>query len=155
MVRVYEDEKTGEEVSVLVLYGLATSVRSHIPEVCYPAAGYRQIKAPPDHELTVPGSTPARFRTVYFSKSGSVVDEVEVCYTFLHNKEWLPDVEGRWKMFRLHPGMFKIQLAAPGRQPKVETLLGELVGEINRRLAEKSGRAVNETTPAQTRSSQK
>ena len=41
IVRSYLDEKTGEQASVLLLYGLAAGVFGHTPEVCYPAAGYQ------------------------------------------------------------------------------------------------------------------
>jgi len=161
VVRIYQDEKTGEEVSVLVLYGLATSVFSHLPQVCYPAAGYRSIAVPEDHELTVPGTTRVRFRRSYFAKkSGSLERQVEVCHTFLHNNEWLPEVDSRWKMFRLHPSMFKIQLERQASGPSFEdspseSLLGELVGQINHRMADQSGRAENATKTAQATSGQK
>ncbi|MFI5457405.1 MAG: exosortase-associated EpsI family protein [Isosphaerales bacterium] len=161
LIRVYQDEKTGEEFRVLVLYGLATTVYAHSPEVCYPANGYRRIGESADHELTEPGSTPVRYRTSYFTKrSGSVGHAVEVCHTFLHNGEWLPDVLSRWKLFRVHNAMFKIQIqreasAGSFEDSPSESLLRELAGQINRRLAEKSGRAKNATKTAQATSSQK
>jgi len=160
LCRIYQDEKTGEEVSVLVLYGLAFTVR-HLPEVCYPASGYRAVGGPGVRDMSAPDSTPVRFRTLYFTKrSGSVAHQVEVCYTFLHNHEWLPDVDSRWKMFRSHPSMFKIQIerqASPGsfENSPSESLLRQLVGEINRRLADTSGPAENATKTAQGTSSQK
>jgi len=137
--RAYQDDRTGEVVSVLVVYGLATEL-GHVPEVCYPAAGYQLAGESADRELVVAGSTAARYRTVHFSRgSGAIANNVEVSYTFLNNKQWLPDVESRWKTFRVHPAMFKVQLQREAGSSSFETspsesLLAELIEEINRRL---------------------
>jgi len=137
--RVYRDENTGEEVAVVVVYGIAYKV-IHLPEVCYPAAGWQPAGGSDIHELPVPGSTPAQYRTVYFKpNSGPMSQGVEVCYTFLNNKEWLPDTEGRWKTFRSHPAMYRILLQRNADGPSFEkspseSLLAKLIGEINRRV---------------------
>jgi hypothetical protein len=146
IIRVYTDQKSGESAKVLVVYGLASSVFGHTPEVCYPAAGYRLVDDPPpvDHELSVAGSaTPVRFRSGFFSKQiGGVSRYEEVYYTFLHNGQWLPEVASRWKQFRYHPGMFKVQLEHPvsglSKQTEnspTEALLREIVQEIQRRTS--------------------
>ena len=51
IVRTYLDEKTGEQASALVLYGLAAAVFGHTPDVCYPAAGYQLVKGPIDRSI--------------------------------------------------------------------------------------------------------
>jgi Protein of unknown function (DUF3485) len=146
IIRNYMDEKSGEIVNVLVLYGLADSVFGHTPEVCYPAAGYQPVKvdAPTSHEFYMSGSTtPVRFRSAFFSKQvGGISQYQEVCYTFLHNGQWLPEVQSRWKWFRYHPGMFKVQLqrlaSAPSKvtaSSPSELLLREIVQEIDRRTS--------------------
>jgi Protein of unknown function (DUF3485) len=140
LIRTYQDDKSGETVTVLVLYGLSTSVFGHTPEVCYPASGYKEFKLPADHELRgLP--VPVRFRSAcYTAELAGIRRYEEVYYTFLYNGEWLPEVASRWKSFRYHPGMFKIQLqhTASGlseetRNGPTESLLGEIVQEIERR----------------------
>jgi len=145
VIRHYQDDKTGELIEVMVLYGFAYSIGAHSPDVCYPAVGYKATAAA-DDTLIIPGSkTPVRFhRSSFYKRSGSVRHDVEVVHTFLHNNEWLPEVESRWKMFRAHPAMFKIQLERVGGGLSLgdnpsESLLKELIGEINRRVAAKPG----------------
>jgi hypothetical protein len=142
VVRAYVDGKSGEKVIVLVLYGLASSVFGHAPEICYPAAGYQMVGAPEIHQFSLPGSsTPVRSRSEVFAKSlGAIPIYEEVYYTFLHNGEWLPDMADRWKMFRYHPGMFKIQLQRQISSPSIqgspsESLLVELMKVISDRAS--------------------
>ncbi len=142
IMRTYQDDKSGEVVAVLVIYGLATGVSSHIPEACYPGSGYDAVGEPTDHELSVSGSNnPVRFRMAYYAKAKAGIRQYqEVFYTFRHNGQWSPDVASRWKSFRYLPGMFKIQLQRPttglGEETvnsPAESLLRELVEEIDRR----------------------
>jgi hypothetical protein len=148
VVRHYRDDKTGEQIEVVVLYGAAYFVGNHSPDICYPANGYKANPGSVDDTLVVPGSqTPVRFHKSSFHKrSGPGAHDVEVFHSFLHNHEWLADVESRWKTFRAHPAMFKIQLERAGSGFSIgdnpgESLLKELIGEINRRIALKPARS--------------
>jgi hypothetical protein len=142
IIRVYADPTTGETVSILVLYGLAHSVFAHTPDACYPASGYRAMIEPIDRELSRAGSEPpVRFRASYFVKQIAGVPRFdEVFCTFRHDGLWLPEVASRWKTFRYHPGMFKIQIQrhtsgiAIADSP-TESLLREVVQAIESRLA--------------------
>jgi hypothetical protein len=158
VIRTYEDEKTSEQVTALVLYGLATSVFGHIPEVCYPSAGYKQSGASVNHQFSIPGSTtPGQYRSAVFSKSiGGIgkFEEAEVLYTFLHNGEWLPDLASRWKSFRYHPAMFKIQLQRSSsrfssQDSLTESLLQQLIQEIDSRISQSKTQVATVTTPRQ------
>jgi len=142
LIRTYQDDKSGEAVTVLVLYGLSSTVFAHTPEVCYPASGFQPYNTPADHELT--GLTmPVGFRSAcYAVELAGIHRYEEVYYTFRHNGQWLPEVASRWKSFRYHPGMFKVQLqhTASGlseetRNGPTESLLGEIVQEIERRIS--------------------
>ncbi len=146
IVRGYRNDAT-IEVSTLVLYGLASSVFAHTPDICYRAGGYQQERAPENLEIPVPGSAkPVKCRAFLFSKKiGGKTEYSEVIDTFLHNGEWLPEVASRWKMFRYHPGMFKIQLERKVSELSFETspsrvLLAELVQTINKRVADAKAR---------------
>ena len=46
IIRRYVDQGTGAAVEVIVLYGPAVEMYIHMPEVCYPAAGYAQVGRP-------------------------------------------------------------------------------------------------------------
>jgi hypothetical protein len=143
-IREYKDTKTGETATVLVLYGSADSVFGHNPDICYPSVGFQHVIPPLDRGLTTSTSEkPVTFRASYFTKLVAGVPQyVEVFCTFLHNGQWLPDVASRWKMFRSHPGMFKIQIqrqtaGLTTEDSPIESLLRVTVDEIERRLNQK------------------
>ena len=142
IIRSYTDSKTGETVSVLVVYGLAYSVFGHSPEVCYPAGGYQAVGKAEDHEFSLPGSaTPVRYRSKFFSKTvASVTRSHEVLWLFWHSGSWLPDVTDHFKTFRSSPALFKIQVECPvtgtsSEHSPVESLVKALTQEINIRRA--------------------
>jgi Protein of unknown function (DUF3485) len=158
IIRTYQDAKSAQAVKVLILYGPANSVFAHTPELCYPAAGYEPVDPPTEHTFSTAGSqTPVRFRSAFFSKHvGGRGEYDEVYYTFLHNGQWLPEVESRWK-FRYQPGMFKVQLerlvsglSKDTENSPTESLLREIVQEIEHRRTIKSRiteRQVNSSRP--------
>lgn len=139
-IRTYVDDKTGERVTVLLLYGPATAVWAHTPEVCYPASGFKSVI--PSREVKIPLEPDSRsvaFREALYGKTrGGVTALHEVYYSFLNGGEWRSNMEGEWKKFRYHPGMFKIQVerhvktAELGGSP-VQGLLALLVKEIEKR----------------------
>src|SRR5262249_35354584 len=144
LIRAYRDDTTGDEAEVLVLFGDARAVHAHNPDICLPANGFRLAGDAGDGSLTIPGSNvQARFRKSHFARrSGAVSQSYAVVHTYLHNREWLPEVTDRWKMFRSHPGMFRVQIRRIGgslalEHDPYESLLGELIAEINRRVADK------------------
>lgn len=141
IVRVYADEKSGDQVSVLVLYGPADRVYAHTPVNCYPAAGYQVALAPVEGELPNSGlDTPVKFSRAYYVKNvGGLSEYNEALWTFRHNGLWLGDVQGRWKSFRYHPAMFKIQVHRPAlslatEDTPSESLVKEIVREIESRI---------------------
>jgi hypothetical protein len=155
VMRQYQDDKTGAMVKVLVLYGVANSVFAHRPEICFTGAGFQAKGQPEDGSLKVQGSSdPVGYRMAYFTKtSGAIEQEVEVCHTFLHHKDWLPYLDSRWKLFRQYPAMCKIQIERIGTKPVIEKspslrLLAELVETINRRVADAEQAAQESTQKA-------
>ena len=143
---------TGETVSVLVLYGLAASVSMHTAKVCYPAAGYTTERGMSEHKLSVPGlQKDVRYGGGYFSKKlAGYTQYNEVVSSFRHAGDWLADAASRWKMFRYHPGCFKIQIERVCNEfdieasPSVE-LLQNFILEIEKRLPQK-GRTKEDST---------
>ena len=143
IIRTYLNEKSGDRMTALILYGLAEKVFGHSPDICYPAAGYQRVVGPIDRELSVPGlKAPVRYRwAIYMKRVGGLGSYEEAYHTFYYNGEWMPDASNQWKLFRAHPSMFKIQLSRPmsGLSDEVhgpsELLLSQLVQEISSRVA--------------------
>jgi hypothetical protein len=148
-IRAYLDEKTGDQMSALMIYGLAEKVYGHRPEVCYPSAGYQLVAGPIDRELKVPGlKDPVQYRwAIYMKRVGGIGNYQEAYHTFYYNGRWRPDAADQWKMFRHRPGMFKIQLARPvsGLSDEVnapsEALLRAMVQEISSRETSQAAEA--------------
>jgi Protein of unknown function (DUF3485) len=147
-VRDYTDERTGNTVSVLVLYGLAQHVVYHTAEVCSPASGWDAARPPEDHDLKIPDVAKlARYRGSLFSKKLAGFSEYsEVIYSFRHAGDWVPDAQARSKTFRQHPGCFKIQLQRSVDEFDIESspslsLLQELIAQIENRLKRKADEA--------------
>lgn len=147
VIRTYTNGRTGENVVVMLLYGLAQLLSSHTPTVCYPAAGFRPVPPPHDVEIAIPGSTAkALFREEHFAKNiAGVAIYEQVYHSFRNAGEWTSNMQPRWKSFRYHPGMFKVQVQRRTSADKqasnvgVEELLGRIAQEIDVRLA--SGKA--------------
>jgi len=157
LLRNYIDQKSGAVVLVLVLYGTARSVFGHSPEVCYPANGYQAVIPPADHQfLDSTSRFPVRFRAAFFSKNAGATSRYEeVYYTFRHNEQWLPEVANQWKLFRYHPGMFKILLQRPTtdlstESSPTESLLREIVREVDVRIAQNKTLTASAMTPGKT-----
>ncbi len=156
MIRTYADDK-GEQITVLVLYGPASAVWGHTPDVCYPASGFRPLIAPRDVQVPLEDSSRSvTFREgLYGRPQGEGSGFHEVYYSFLNAGEWRPDMEDRWKRFRYFPGMFKIQIERRVKTAGLEdspspSLLANLVEEIEvrSRKAEAASPATVATTAA-------
>ena len=154
VIRTYVDSKTGDKVTVLLLYGLAQNVYGHTPEVCYPASGYQAASTLSDCPVRVEPelSKPALFRKrVYLQHLGPDKDLFsEVWYSFRHGGVWKPDMAGDWKTFRYQPGMFKIQTsrevtaAAASPNAPESTVSSSLVGLIVKYLEQRIASAASQ-----------
>ncbi len=112
LIRAYMDEKTGERVTALVLYGLAPNVAPHIPEVCFPATGFTLLRPMKEKKFRLPevGIEGGLRTACYVRRTPTNFECVEVCYGFWYNGNWRPEIQSFWKQFRYHPATFKIQL---------------------------------------------
>jgi len=147
LIRTYVDAKSGESAVVMIIYGLAYRVWPHVPDVCYPANGFKSVPPLEDIDIQIPGTAnKARFRMQNFIKyKAGQRDYREVYHSFRNAGEWGIDMAKNWKIFRYHPGMFKVQVqhqgsssGQKGENDSVDQLLGLIVREIDRRVAEKN-----------------
>ena len=87
IVRNYVNQKTGDAMSGLVLYGASHKVFAHTPEICYPAAGYQLFLGPIDREIPagfVPGlKVPMRYRWAIYTKKVGGIGIYEETYPYL------------------------------------------------------------------------
>ena len=141
LIRTYVNRRNGEQVSVMILYGLAYLVWPHTPDACYPAAGFKSVPPSRDVDIDVPETTiKARFREQNFAKyqTGAGIYQ-QVYYSLRNAGEWGLNLENRWKSFRYNPGMFKVQVqrqvVAVGKAENnsLEELLGKIIQEIEQR----------------------
>ncbi len=143
ILRSYLDVKSGQTVSVMVLYGPSDQAFAHTPEFCYPSAGFQAVMDPVDHPFAVgEPKIQGSYRGGFYSKStGGITQYVEVLHSFRHGKEWLGDLASKWKSFRVLPATFKIQIqrlttdlsteASPS-----EPLLLEMIQWVEKRVRE-------------------
>jgi Protein of unknown function (DUF3485) len=157
ILREYMDKKSGVVVLALILYGRANSVFAHSPEVCYPSNGYALVMPPVEDQFKDTASPfPVRFRSALFSKKVGMTNRYEeVYYTFHHDQQWLPEVANQWKLFRYHPGMFKVLLQRvttnlSREHSPAESLLREIVQEIDIRIAQNKVPTASAMTPGET-----
>jgi hypothetical protein len=144
VIRTYSNTVTGQNVSVLILFGPAQIVYSHRPEICYPAAGYQP--AAETLTRTIPSGTGpvAEFSSqVYAKRQDQRRRRQEVYFSFRHGDRWFPDPGRFWKNFRHNPSMFKVQvqrLVAEFERRDLnnptEQFLTLLLPEIDRRIQE-------------------
>ena len=70
VIRTYVDDKSGERITVLLLYGPAQAVWGHTPEVCYPASGFKTMAASREVQIPVEdGSRTAAFTKALYGKT--------------------------------------------------------------------------------------
>jgi hypothetical protein len=144
VARHYVDRQTGVGLDVLVLYGPAPDAMYHVPEVCYPSAGFEPMPGVLERPIAFGegGSGSALFRSLAYTKGeGGLADSQEVYYSLRYGGRWTTRLATP-KASRRLPGMYKIQASRriSGRERRdvdnpCEPFLAALVGEIEARLA--------------------
>jgi hypothetical protein len=141
VTRRYVNQTTGVAVDAILLFGPAVQMYIHMPENCYPSAGYVQV-AGPDAKRVRAGGREFPFRALVYSKGeGARADLQEVYYSWHYNGKWSPEV-GAQKHFERISGMYKVHLArrvTPGEkrdeENPCESLLQALLPEMERRMS--------------------
>lgn len=141
VARSYTDEQTGVSLSLLVVYGPAERVVGHIPEVCYPATGYKPAGAASSRELQLDSRTIPFRSLTYVKDDDSVIDLQEVYYSFRHAGRWAPVTDETRKLHRIRPATFKVQVQRSISQTEkrdlnnpIESLLSELLPVLEQRI---------------------
>jgi EpsI family protein len=140
VTRRYVNQSTGVAVEVILLYGPAVDMYVHIPELCYPAAGFTLLSGPEAKTVETQGLR-LPFRSLVYAKGeGAQADLQEVYYTWRYNGRWTPEV-GKQKHFERIPSMYKVHVARRVSERErrdvgnpCEAFLRELLPEIERRI---------------------
>jgi Protein of unknown function (DUF3485) len=139
--RHYVNENTGVGVDVLVLYGPSTI--AHLPEICFPGAGFEKVDGPRVRIFPVAGGQ-ASFNSLIFAKGegGATVKE-QVLYALRYGGQWTSALN--YKVVNRLPGLYKVQLTRrmgdrerldqSGPNP-CEALLNALLPDLEHKIAE-------------------
>ena len=145
IARRYVDRQTGVGLDVIVLYGPTVDMIFHMPEVCYPSAGFDPLPGAFDRPIVVekPGLDPftVPFRALAYTKGeGGLADSQEVYYSLRYGGQWSTRTASHKASKRIS-GMYKIQLSRriTDREKRdvdnpCEPFLAAMVGEIEARL---------------------
>ena len=152
--RSYTDERTGQVVGVIVLYGPAAEIFIHAPDNCYPAQGYTVGDGPFDRSMVVDRdvNVPLK-RALYVRGEGGQADHQEVYHTWWYDRRWTPQLP-IFKQAERIPGMLKVHvtrrvLSGEYRDAAnpCEDFLAQLLPAIQRRLDEALARPSPASTP--------
>ncbi len=116
LVRTYVDEESGPTAVVMIIYGPATKVFAHTPDVCYPAIGCKPEGSPTRIDIPRTGTADkAHFLKENFVKyKPGERDYREVYHSFRNAGEWDVNMYRKYKTFRYNPGMYKVQVQIQG-----------------------------------------
>ena len=151
--RVYVDERTGTKLVLLILYGPATGLHYHAPELCYPKAGYAQGEGPIRRTVDFDGNRKATFSSLIFTRGeGGAAERQLVYYAWRYGDLWAPAALSP-RLSERTPGMFKLQVsrsASPREHLRTDGAIAEesdadpcesflklVLPEIERRIAAK------------------
>jgi hypothetical protein len=142
--RRYIDRRTGVGIDVIVLFGPTSDMIYHMPEVCYPSAGFEPLPGVFERPIAVGGAGRAAvpFRSLAFTKGeGGLADSQEVYCSLRYDGRWTTRTASPKASKRI-PGMYKVQVSRriSGRERRdvenpCEPFLAALVGEIEARIA--------------------
>jgi len=107
--RVYWNSKTGDRVSLAILYGPRGPMAVHTPEICYSSRGRVPNGKP---EEVVPGGNIKghSFWRLDFKNPSSKSSDMEVWYAWSDGNEW---IASDYPRFWTTQSLFKIQLSSP------------------------------------------
>lgn len=144
IARHYVDRRTGVGIDVLVLYGPASAMSGHTPEICYPAAGFEPLPGVFERPISMEreGASTVPFRSLAFSRGeGGLAEMQEVYYSLWYDGGWTTRSADARSANRI-AGLYRVQacrrIAARERRDvdnPCEPFLAALVGEIEARMA--------------------
>jgi hypothetical protein len=106
--RVYQNPRTRESVSVLLVCGRGGPISVHTPDVCYAGAGYRQLTDGRTKEIEWGAGQKGTFRVTKFVKPGVVPSQLEIYWGWSRDgRTWDAPENPRMSYARL-PALYKL-----------------------------------------------
>lgn len=140
VMRRYENAKTGQAVSILLVCGRPGPIAAHSPEVCYAGAGFEQMgEAVRQTVRASPAAPPAEFLAATFGKPKSAdSSSMRILWSWNGGSGWETADNPRLRFAR-HPNLYKLYVvsersARPGDDPTpdfLEVLLPALQAKLS------------------------
>ena len=108
-MRDYVNEKTGDEITVFVLFGPRGPTAIHIPEICFDSVGTKQV-GDRKMETIESGGKRHTFWSVLFSRDRNPEPSIEIWYAWSIGEEW---VASKYPRFWMTDTMYKVQVSGP------------------------------------------
>jgi hypothetical protein len=106
--RRYENRRSRQTVTVLLLCGRPGPVSVHTPDVCYEGAGYKMVGVPTAVGVPVGGEVPeAPFKTARFKGSVALPSELRVFWSWQAGGAWQAPEDPRLAFAR-QPALYKL-----------------------------------------------
>ena len=122
IVRNYENQATGDVVSVTVLIGPPGPISVHTPEVCFGSRNYTSRSERQKMAIRGPAGGDDEFWAIDYTVNNLRGDLLRVCYAWSKGDRWSAQKDARfWSAGQ--PYLYKIQLASrlpPGANPESE-----------------------------------
>jgi hypothetical protein len=141
-MRRYVQERSGAQVSVLLVGGRGGPIAVHTPEVCYAGRGYQTIGAVERRVLRWDGDAAEFFRADFGKPQAPLGERVRIY--------WSWNVKGQWKVadnprlaFAHYPSLHKLYLiqTAPGKGAFAEAPVLDLWTRLAPEVTEGNGDA--------------
>jgi hypothetical protein len=88
----YFNQKTGKDVSLLLLAGPPGPLVRHPPEICYGNRANKLLKGPERYVLSADAADTNEFRVLRYRSPGSTRGEFSICYAWSDGTGWsVPD----------------------------------------------------------------
>ena len=136
LTRIYTNDRKGERITMMILYGKANQLSVHTPDICYPAAGYEQIGGATRVEIAAPAPTMkgAFWANTFRRPDRPTLDELTVHYAWGVDHSWrAPDGDARLS-FAWYPGIYKMYIVQAVSKPNAPVDSGASVDFLNAAL---------------------
>jgi len=112
-VRVYLNERTGQQVRVAMIVGPTGAMSVHIPEICYEGRDYVPREDRARIGVSGTGLSDAQLWSVVLDSQGLDAQSLHVCYGWSDGRRWMAPARPRFSLSG-NPYLYKLQIASEG-----------------------------------------
>jgi hypothetical protein len=143
VLRRYVQQRTGTEVSMMLVCGRGGPIAVHTPEVCFPGAGYQITGGSKRHEVALPSAgAPSEFWVSKFRKGeGGVAEHMLIFWSWNATGAWqAPDnprlsLAHHSRLFKLYVCRQAAVLDQPLERDPATDFLNRLMPQVEKALA--------------------